>query len=136
MTISNIRSALIQAIENLNLALPTAHENVTFTPPENQPWLAVFFLPNQPEVHTLGTQGQDMITGILQVDTYYPVGVGSKDQFDLIDQIRSAFPAGSKPSYSGQEVVVRSCGRGPGLVEGSFYRIPVTVYWYAHLNRN
>lgn len=136
MSASAVQSALIQAVKTKldALSLPTAYENMTFDRPDGA-WAQVFFLPNQPVVETLGSAGSDFLDGLLQVDLNYPTGQGDSAARAAYESIRDAFPAGSRLSYNGQEVVIRNCGRSSGRVVDGCFRINITIVWYALIPR-
>lgn len=137
MSITKIRSGLVKVFTDGAFfdATKVAFENVAFTPPPSAPWASVFFLPNQPSVATLGAGGQDQVTGVMQIDLNYPTNSGEADILAKFEAIKNAFTVGVRPIYQGQEVSIRSCGRSQGRVVGNFYRISITVMFYAQINR-
>lgn len=113
----------------------TQFENRTFTPPNAARWAAVWFLPTQPVVATLGDGGDDRLDGIFQIDLYYPQNKGSGTAGAMADTIRNAFTAGHRLVYQGQEVVIVNCGRSQGRIENNCFKIVVSVSFYAYLTR-
>jgi len=77
---ADIENALRQKLAE---ALPASVGNTAF---ENQPfsrkgkakWFEFHFLPNAPDVATLGAGGQDEFTGIAQLDIHVPIGSGKE----------------------------------------------------------
>lgn len=132
---SDIRSALLQGYKACGLDRPTAEPNVKWDPVSQEPWAAVFILPNQPRVATLGDGGMDEHTGIMQIDVNHPSGTGEFDITADADTVADYFTAGRRLVYNGQEVIVRSCGRSGGRTVDSWYRISLTVDWYAQTPR-
>ena len=98
-------------------------------------WAEVFFMPNDPSVETLGAEGQDLTDGIVQINLNYPVGTGGAAARSDFENIRASFPAGARPAYNGQEAVILSCGRSPGRVVDGWYRVSITISWYALIPR-
>ncbi|QIQ65286.1 hypothetical protein 19_00017 [Pseudomonas phage Epa19] len=133
---SNIRSALVQGYLAAGLAHPTAYENTKFDQPTDTPWCSVFILPNQPRVASLGIGGTDEHTGIMQVDVNYPTESGMQDILADVDAVADYFTAGRRLVYNAQEVIVRSCGRSPGRKVDGWYRISLTIDWYAQTPRS
>ena len=138
MSLSNCEAALIQAYKAgaFFTDANTQFENLAFTPPSATPWAAFYFVPAQPVVATLGAGGSDMLDGFVQIDLNYPANKGTKEVRDKAEALRSVFTAGARFSYSGQEVVIVSCGRSQGRIINGFYRVSVTIVFYAHINRN
>lgn len=138
MSEQKVKSALVQTFTNGNPFFPVAQiqfENVAFTPPSDKPWAALWFIPNQRSVATLGSTGTDRVTGIFQIDLNYPLNDGDKNVSDKATAITALLKVGSRAVYSGVEVIVASCGRSPGKVVGSFFRVSVTIGFYADFNR-
>jgi len=138
MSDSKINSALIQAfVAGAFFAQDkTQWENAAFTPPTAEPWAAVYFVPSQPVVATLGQGGMDRHDGFFQIDINFPANTGTKQCSDKADSIQNAFTVGKGVSYSGQEVKIVSCGRSQGRIVNGFYRVSLTVVYYAHVTRN
>lgn len=137
MSFSKIRSALIQGAQAVNLGgIPMAFENAAFNKPANSPWASVFVLPNQPSVGSLGSGGTDVHTGIMQVDVNVPVGSGESVILQKADAVSAYFTAGKRLIYNAQEVLVRSCGRSSGRNVDGWYRISLTIDWYAQTPRS
>lgn len=134
---SKVRSALVKMLQdsNLLLATATAFENVSFTPPSSGLWYSVFYVPNVPAVSTLGDDGEDEVTGFLQIDINAPLGTGEKATNDKVDALRNVFTAGARAIYQGQEVVVVSCGRSSGRTIDSCFRVSVTIQFRANMQR-
>lgn len=135
MSISDVETALIQNYVDGSFNLPTAYENRMFSPADGKPWAAVSFIPNQPVVASIGPTGSDEHTGILQIDLYYPVNTGTGQCRDKAQEVMDAYKAGSDVEYNGQHVIITSCGRSTGRAANGWYRVIITVEWYAHINR-
>lgn len=138
MSLSNVESALVKAYTDAAFFTnaKTQFENIAFTPPTAEPWAAFYFVPAQPVVATLGAGGSDRLDGFVQIDINYPADKGTKDAKEKADAFRNVFKAGARFSYSGQEVIIVSCGRSQGRIVNGLYRISVTVVFYAHITRN
>lgn len=135
MSLSNVQSALIQAYQGAGLSLSTEYENQQFEKPSSGNWASVFFLPTQPEAITLGPAGEDEAIGILQIDLYTERFNGTSEARSFFETLRTQFKSGNRFTYSGQEVVIASCGRGPGQVVDEYFKTPVTIQWRAYLSR-
>lgn len=135
MSMDHVQRALIGTVNTALGAIPAGYDNEPFGPPSDAKWAQVYFLPNVPSVETLGAEGQDFVDGIVQIDLNYPVKTGTADGRSDFESIRAAFPAGARPVYSGQEVIIRNCGRSPGRVVDGWYRLSITITWYALIPR-
>lgn len=137
MSRASVRSALAQAFISGAFFSSTAiaWENVAFTPPNGSPWARFFFVPSQPAVVTLGTNGADEITGFVQVDLNYPLGTGDGAAQAKYDAMCAVFKAGARFAHGGETVIIRSCGRSQGREIDNTYRVSVTIYFYSQVNR-
>jgi hypothetical protein len=132
-----LRSALLQGLGASPLSLPLAVENAPFEKPaDGLPWAMATVLMNQPSVATLGSDGEDAHDGILQVDLNYPMLTGEAAVTAKADQLASFFKAGERLSYQSVELTVLSCGRSRGREVNGYYRVSVTVSWFARVPRN
>lgn len=138
MSLTKAQSALIKAFVD-GAFFPAANveqPNVLFNPPSNAAWARLHFVPAQPTVATLGGGGTDRVDGFLQIDLNYPLNKGTKPSDDMFEALRLLFTAGARFTYSGQQVVVVSCGRSQGRTDNGFWKVPVTVVFYAHITRS
>lgn len=146
MSYKKIRSALVAEWEALNLGLPISYENRKFEPKAGQAWSRFTILPNDAEAVTMGRNGEDEITGLLQVDLFHPVEAGTGAALDIADAVRAAFWVGRRISYQGQEVVIRSSGISPGwevsasgvsagTTSTGWHRHTITINFYARAQR-
>jgi hypothetical protein len=135
MSLTNIKGALVSAYVAGAFGLPTAHENKIFKPVTGTPWASLFVVPNQPSVGTLGDAGEDNHDGFLQIDLNYPLNKGDGEALSKSDEMRDYFKAGSRHVHSGQVVTVTNCGRSIGRQVDGWYRITLTINWYARTAR-
>lgn len=134
---SGLRKALVQGVEDSPLDLPYAAENSPFSKPTDQsPWAAVHIFMNQPSVATLGAEGQDAHDGIMQIDLNYPLNTGEAAVTAKADGLTDFFKAGKRLAHSGVELTVSSCGRSRGREVEGWYRVSMTVTWFARVSRN
>lgn len=137
MSLFKTEAALIQAYQGAGLSLPTEYENAEFERPEkNGSYASVFFSPNQPSVSGLGNTGADEVDGFLQIDLYTERNSGTAEARNLTDTLRNTFQAGTRFSYDGQGVLIRSCGRNQGRVIDGYFMISITIYWRTYINRS
>lgn len=135
MSISSVRTALVNHYSDGAFGMETAYENRKFTPPDNEEWAALFFIPASSEADTQGTQGSDRWDGIVQIDLNYPLDSGESSILAKADAIIQQFKAGTKLLYSGQAVTLKASGRNQGSIVNSQYRISITAGWYSFVSR-
>lgn len=134
---SKLTAALMQGVVDCALDMPLAVENAKFEKPsDGSPWAAAHILYNQPSVATLGAEGEDAHDGIVQIDLNYPLGKGEAAVRAKADQVTSFFRAGRRLPYQGVYATVASCGRSRGREVDGWYRVSMTITWFARVPRN
>lgn len=114
----------------------TAFENQPFDPANRVKWYIFSFLPNRPEVATLGSGGTDAVTGIAQIDINIVAGQGKGTVEEDVDALRLAFTAGARLVNLPVNVIIKACGRnGTGRKVDGFYRFTVTIEWETRIPR-
>lgn len=128
----DIRKALYQAVVNCGLGIPVAGDNMPFdkpTPPT--PWAAARILPGQASAVTLGGSGEDEHRGILQLDLNYGLRLGEAELMEKIGVVAGYFVAGLKLTYGSTVVYIRSCSRSQGREVDGWWRVSISVVWWA-----
>lgn len=130
-----IEKALIAAVESVDSVTPLGHPNKELkTIPEGL-YLQLNNMRALSEPVTLGDEGEDQHLGYLQIDINYPKDKGTKDVLEKADEFSSFFTSGKSLLYNQQEVKVLSCSLGAGRYVGGYYRISLTVNYYARTTR-
>lgn len=130
MKFEAIRKALIQPLGSILAGFDVVYPNQEYVSQPNQDHARVFLIMNQPTVSTLGAQGYDQHTGILQISLYTPK---EKTDFPLLraaDEIESTYQAFVRGSYltvGGVSVRVTSIGIGAAQVNDQWFSAPVTI---------
>lgn len=134
----DIEKALIKAYNDLALGLPTSYPAAELDDKQKPDglWAAVHNIRGSSQPVTLGDQGEDNHPGFMQIDLNYPKNKGSGDLLAKADEILSAFPAGRSLAYNSQEVKVLGTSLSPGRYVGGYYRISLTINYYARTQRN
>ncbi|MDR2945994.1 MAG: DUF4128 domain-containing protein [Candidatus Adiutrix sp.] len=135
MSLHEVQHALLTAAGRCLDGWPLAEENKSFQPQGGGRWAALHFLPKLPSAAALGEGGADEVRGLLQIDLNYPAGLGAEQGCRDFEHIRQCFHAGARFTHAGQSVLVVNCGRAAGLIVGGCYRVPVTISWFAHIER-
>lgn len=134
----NIEKALIQAYNTVGTLVPTGYPGKELEEADKPDglWAHVHNVRAESDPVTLGDAGEDNHPGFMQIDLNYPKGKGSGDLLVKADELATAFPSGRTLTYNGQEVKVLSTSLGPGRYVGGYYRISLTVNYYARTVRN
>lgn len=135
MSLSKVRSAMVQAYVEASLGLSYASENKVFTPPVNAPWAEVTYLPGEPTLGSIGLKGMDELEGYLQVNINTPTNTGTELAMLKVDMLRAYFFAGRALTYQGQEVRVKGVGIKPGFRSENTWKIPTLIRFYAQIPR-
>jgi hypothetical protein len=135
VSLSDAKYAMTEAVVSALGSIPTARENVSFTKPTDSKWAALYWMPNQPTGETLGDTGQDMYTGIVQVDIHYPSGSGDAAADTDLETFRSAFKGGHTHVRNSQSIVAKPCGAPHRRNEENWFIVSVTIPWYALVTR-
>jgi hypothetical protein len=128
---TDIQAALEVKLALLNPALPTAYENVPYTPTPGTAWCRVNLLPAPTEPASIGTNGYTRHEGIFQVSLYYPVGYGPGPALAKADAVASLFARGTELSAGTTSLKVVTSSRGPALQDADWFHVPITIQWQA-----
>lgn len=134
MSMQDIQIALNVAVAETLTGMPIEWENVPSSPGSGR-HAQVNFLPNIPVVGSLGAEGSDVATGILQVTLRYPKGKGDTATREDFETLRQRFVAGRSLIHGDQRVTIVSCGRSQGFISDVWYTIYVSINWYAEIRR-
>lgn len=109
-----------------------AWENIEFNPVDGTSYLRPVFMPSEPSQASLGTSGLNRKIGIFQVSVVHPLMDGSGPAAAKADAIVNHFKRGTTLTQDGLNIRIAKAWRGPGLTQGKWYTIPVSVSWYAY----
>ena len=132
-----IEKALIAGVRAVDNTTPMGYPNSELAEADKPDglWLQIHNLRAQSTPVTLGDKGEDNHPGFIQIDINYPANKGTKAILNKADAFIAFFTAGKALSYNGQYVIVQSCSVTPGRYVGGYYRISVTVNYYARTTR-
>ena len=133
---TDIEKALIGAVRSADATTPRGYPNEELEDKPDGLWLQIHNMRSESTPVTLGDAGEDNHPGFLQIDINYPQNKGSKEVLAKADTIAAFFTAGKSLSYNSQEVKVLSCSVTPGRYVGGYYRVSVTVNYYARTTRS
>jgi len=137
MSMLDVNAALVQAYRDMGFSLPTGYETRDFAPPANSAWAAVFNMPASRSPDTMGDGGDDLYSGLMQIDFHSVQNSGTAILLNYADSVVNFLPAGKRVSYNGQDVRIRRVVPSPirKTEGGSGYVISLSVYWEAWIAR-
>jgi hypothetical protein len=130
MKLSEIKALLEQKLLAMPGVLPTAFENVSFTPPAG-PYQACYHLINRPVNHGVGADLSEE-RGILQVTVRYPGGKGRQLADAMVDQIKAHFKPPLRIAGTDFRIELNKAAyASSGTPDEGRWCIPVSIYWRA-----
>lgn len=113
--------------------ISVAWENVPFTPPANEMYLAVHDMPVTPRTIDLGLRCR-IYSGVYQINVVAPAGTGRNDVVALADRVAELFPEGQEIEGRGFTCWISS---EPGIFRGIptpvSYTVPVSLNYRADI---
>ena len=137
-TINDVRAAIEGRIATqmaIAPAYPVSYQNVPFTPPNNAPWLQAFIRFGDNAYATLlptGSAGFNRHNGVLTVNIFTPIGVGTVANFTIAERIKNLF---DRVTVSG---IIFDPVSGPAQVTPAapqpYYQTQLTATFEAYLD--
>lgn len=132
MSIALIQAALEKRLQTLAPNLPTAWENVTFTPPSSM-WQRVNHLINAPRDLAL-ERTLRMDRGIFQVTVHAPINTGRLAAMQRAELIRGHFAPVLMLTEGAVRVDIVDTPRiASPMADEPWWAVPVSVYWSAFI---
>lgn len=128
-----IDQAFISGFITGNFGLEIAHENIKYDPSPQTPYAELINLPN--DITPLTLNSSNHTDGIFRVILHYPVNKGTITAKTGADSILSYFSIGTSICYDGQCAKVTSSSYQKGISNDSWYRIIITIGYYAVIGR-
>ncbi|QPI08274.1 hypothetical protein IM687_13825 [Stutzerimonas stutzeri] len=113
----------------------TAFEGVSFTPPQGQSWARLTNMPTDRDKPGLAPSDSSQVTGILQVDLYWPKGSGTGPIIAAANQLLGYFEPHSSVEYQGQRVKIRRVRRSQIRPGDVWQSVQVDIYYRATVVR-
>jgi hypothetical protein len=136
-TYNDVRAAIEGRIGTemaLSPAYPVSYQNVTFTPPNNTPWVQVFIRFGDNNYATLlptGT-GYNRQTGTLVVNVFTPQGQGTAANFTIAERLKDLF---DRAKFSS---IIFDAASGPAQVTPAapepYFQTQLTATFEAYLD--
>jgi hypothetical protein len=131
MSYQTIRDLLRVQLNTTPGNLPTAWENVAYTPVVGDPYQSVHLLPARTENPTFDRPFRRE-TGLMQVSLFFPVNAGPDPAALRAQAIASMFPRGLTLVNGTLRVLIdASPFIGPARNEGAWYFLPVSIPYTA-----
>lgn len=137
-TLNDVRAAIEGRIATqmaIAPAYPVSYQNVPYSPPNNSPWLQVFIRFGDNAYATLlptGGAGFNRQNGVLTVNIYTPIGVGTGANFTIAERIKDLF---DRQTVSG---IIFDAASGPAQVIPAapepYYQTQLTITFEAYLD--
>jgi hypothetical protein len=132
MMLDDVHAALRTQLNVMVGTAPIAWEGVKYDPP-NGPFLQPYLLPAETFTPTMGDTFE-RLEGVFQVNVNTPAGSGSGVAENLAEQVLALFRRGEALTSGGVTVVIQKSWRGAGTSDGVWYRIPVSIRFWANID--
>jgi len=136
MRLADIYSACATRYASGSFTIPDYWPNDDNNPTAGTAHARVWFLPSENDAGSLGGNGVDVQTGILQVDLMYPTNIGIGDILDKADAIATHFQRGHSQVYDSQGVQFTGTNVTSPRNEDGWMRCIVSIGWMAHVARS
>jgi len=114
----------------LNVSIP----NQPFTPPADNRFFILNFLPGEPEPAGLGENAENLWSGILQIDVFVSLGAGMDESYEKLKRIYKLFGRGK---VFDRVTIVKTYRATHGAVpEMGFYRTVIRVEFTCSLPKD
>jgi hypothetical protein len=133
-----IENALVDAVISVDSVTPMGYPNRDLkdaSKPASGLWIQLHNLRGDSSPVTLGDAGEDDHPGILQIDINYPLNKGTASILTKADEFIAFFTAGKAIFSGAQEVRIASCSLSAGRHVEGYYRLSVSVNYYARTTR-
>lgn len=139
MSTANITSALMKSVKVANITmlgdLPVRWPNVELNPPNTSAFLTVDLLKSSARVVTLGAQGEDEHTGVLQIGAFCPLQQGTATIAAIQQSLRQFYVPGTFLDHAGQVVQIEHFDASALVKDGSRFKCYFSVYYMARTQR-
>jgi hypothetical protein len=131
MSIATVQKALVGHLKTLPNLPPLQEENMRNTSRSGEKFTRVTLLPAATRQLSVGVNGRDQLSGLLQVDIFTPMDTGIDYANELADAIIAHFPRGLSFTDTITTTHIQRAWRQVGGRVETFYQIPVVVQWSA-----
>ena len=128
MNIDEVRTLLDTQLATVTNLPAHQAENTRFEKKTGTPWVRSTLIPTETVSRTTAS---DELTGLYQVDVFYPQGKGAATAGAMAQAIKDAFARGSSFGEGEFRLHVMKSWREASQDFEQFYQIPVLVRWSA-----
>lgn len=129
MSLAKVRAALESRLNGMSSVLPTAWENVPFSPTEGVAWQKANLLMNDPVDYAVNLDVTEQ-RGLFQVTTYFPEGNGTATASAYAKSVADRFAPDQTLTSGGVDVEILSTARiaTSRQIDG-WWVTPITIPW-------
>jgi len=136
MRLADIYAALMTRVESGAFNLAVYDPNRDKNPTAGREHARLWFMPSQSDAASLGGNGLEIQTGILQIDLMYPTNKGIGDILIKADAIALHFQRGQSQDYNSLCVSFTGTNVTEPRNEDGWMRCICSIGWYAHIARS
>lgn len=132
--VTDLRKALRKGVRDFNSGnLLVAVDNAPFAvPTDGSSWLRLLLEEGIPVPRSYG---HDEFSGYIQLDVNTKLDAGEAAADTLASAAAAFFKAGRVLTYGSTDAIVRSCARSRGREVDGWWRVSLTIYWDARVDR-
>lgn len=139
MSLKNVQRALeIAWATSPVVAYQTYYQNLSKPATDTEAWVRTWFMANTPAPVYIGSGEQtkaDRVTGVFQIDIFYPVTTGPAQEMTDFELVRARYrPYTYLAAYNGTNVLVREVSKKTSI-DDNWYRCMIEVTFEAQINR-
>lgn len=132
MSAKSVHAALRTQLNALNPSYPIQWEG-TKLDANVRTFLQPQFMPAESVTNTIGSSTFQRLEGVFQVMIYTPAGGGSAAAETIADALLALFPRNATLASGGVTVYIQKSWRDGAMTDGVWYRIPVSIRYWANL---
>lgn len=130
---AELESLLIKEVANAGFNLPIAYENVIAD--NKTPYIRLTNLPSSNEYASLGDNGCNKFSGILQVDLFYKSNTGTNVIMEKFDEVYTYFYPMRRIIGSDFVIVIDQTQIGPKINNNGWIQLPISIDYYVYYER-
>ncbi len=132
MSLVKIRSILESAIvANTPIGVETAYENTAYVPKATTPYQALYLITAKPMNARIGDSSYRE-QGFMQITLRYPLGSGSGEIANHVDNLREAFKRGTVLSNN-LDIIINQTPEVRFVTESDRYTAVIKIYFYCDI---
>lgn len=130
-----VNNILDVAVLGGDFGLPIASENIDYDETNGLAYLSTFVNPLPVEQASLGSEGNDIVSGLFQISVNYPQSSGMTQISIKCDEINAVFKSGASFTISPYILNIKNVSNGKMITDNGFATIPITIEYYLHTAR-